>query len=50
MKYKAYATGCRYCDNWGPQEGCWPCVRSHPARLARKVAMEVVWAFRRWTR
>lgn len=36
-KYTAYATGCRYCNNWGPESGCWPCIRFHPVRLLRKI-------------
>ena len=34
---KAYVTGCRYCDNWGPEDGCWPCIRFRPIRLLRKL-------------
>jgi len=38
---RAYATGCRYCDNWGPISGCWRCVRRHPLRLIRKLVVRI---------
>lgn len=40
---KAYVTGCPYCDHWGPETGCWPCVRYHPLRLVKKVTTEGRW-------
>lgn len=46
-RYKAYATGCPYCEHWGPETGCWPCVWYRPGRLAKKVSTETYWALKR---